>query len=106
MLEFATENLFLSLGITVEGNVVLHSAKEQSAFNKSKSISGWVADPTGINERGWGLTLSPVDMAKIGQLYLDDGMWNGKQIVSTEWINEIIREHSRWKKVNLSHGYL
>lgn len=106
VLDFATENLFSELGITVKGNVALHSAKEQSAFNKSKSISGWVTDPTGINAGGWGLTLSPVDMAKIGQLYLDGGMWNGKQIVSTEWINESTREHSRWKKVNISYGYL
>ncbi|WP_099467446.1 serine hydrolase domain-containing protein [Konateibacter massiliensis] len=104
--DFATENLFSPLGITVEGNVVLHSAKEQSAFNKSKSISGWVVDSTGINAGGWGLTLSPADMAKIGQLYLDGGMWNGKQIVSTGWINESTKEHSRWKKINLPYGYL
>lgn len=104
--DFAIENLFSPLGITVSSNVVLHSAKEQSAFNKSKSISGWVADSIGTNAGGWGLTLSPADMAKIGQLYLDGGMWNGKQIVSTKWINESTREHSRWKKVNLSYGYL
>ena len=72
--DFARENLFLPLGITVESNVYFHSAKEQRAFNRSSSISGWVADPTGINAGGWGLTLSPVDMAKIGQLYLDGGM--------------------------------
>lgn len=104
--DFAKENLFSPLGIIVEDNVVLHSAKEQSAFNKSKSISGWVADPTGINAGGWGLTLSPVDMAKIGQLYLDGGMWNGNQIVSVGWINESTKEHSRWEKINLSYGYL
>lgn len=104
--DFAAENLFSPLGITVEGNVALHNAKEQNAFNKSTSISGWVADPTGINAGGWGLTLSPADMAKIGQLYLDSGMWNGKQIVSSGWINESTKEHSRWEKLNLPYGYL
>ncbi len=104
--DFATENLFSPLEITVKSNVVLHSAKEQSAFNKSTSISGWVTDPTGINAGGWGLTLSPADMAKIGQLYLDGGMWNGKQIVSAGWINESTKEHSRWEKLNLPYGYL
>lgn len=104
--DFATENFFSPLEITVKSNVILHSAKEQSAFNKSKSISGWVADSTGINAGGWGLTLSPVDMAKIGQLYLDGGMWKGKQIVSTGWINESTKEHSRWEKINLPYGYL
>jgi CubicO group peptidase (beta-lactamase class C family) len=104
--DFATEQLFSPLEITVKGNVVLHSAKEQSAFNKSISISGWVTDPTGINAGGWGLTLSPADMAKIGQLYLDGGIWNGKQIVSSEWIDESTKEHSRWEKLNLPYGFL
>ena len=104
--DFATENLFLPLGITVESNVIFRSKEEQLAFNKSKNISGWVADQAGINTGGWGLTLSPTDMAKIGRLYLDGGMWNGKQIVSTGWINESTKEHSRWEKINLSYGYL
>ncbi|MNI44515.1 hypothetical protein D3C76_1602400 [compost metagenome] len=45
-------------------------------------------------------------MAKIGQLCLDGGMWNGTQIVSTTWIDESTKEHSRWEKLNLSYGYL
>jgi len=104
--DFATENLFSPLGITVESNVVLHSAKEQSAFNQSKSISGWVIDSAGINAGGWGLTLAPLDMAKIGQLCLDAGMWNDKQIVLASWIEESTKEHSRWQKINLPYGYL
>lgn len=104
--DFATENLFSPLGITVESNVVFHSKEEQLAFNKAKNISGWVADSTGVNAGGWGLTLSPADMVKIGQLCLDGGMWDGKQIVSTQWINESTKEHSRWRKLNLPYGYL
>ncbi|AEV30172.1 penicillin-binding protein, beta-lactamase class C [Sphaerochaeta pleomorpha str. Grapes] len=104
--DFATENVFSPLGITVKSNVTFHSKEEQFAFNKAKDISGWVADSTGVNTGGWGLTLSAMDMAKIGQLYLDGGMWNGKQIVSVKWINESIKEHSRWEKLNLSYGYL
>ncbi len=104
--DFATENLFSPLGITVESNVIFHNKEEQLAFNKAKNISGWVSDPTGINAAGWGLTLSPADMAKIGQLYLDGGRWNEKQIVSAGWIKESTKEHSRWEKMNLPYGYL
>ena len=104
--DFATEHLFLPLGITVEGVVVFHSKEEQLAFNKAKDISGWVADSAGMNTAGWGLTLSAMDMAKIGQLYLDRGMWEGKQIVSAKWVDESTREHSRWEKLNLPYGYL
>ncbi|MDO4274486.1 MAG: serine hydrolase [Eubacteriales bacterium] len=104
--DFAAENLFTPLGITVEKNIVLHSAKEQSAFNKSTDISGWVTDLTGLNSGGWGLTLSPCDMAKLGQLYVNDGVWNNTQIISSKWINESITEHSRWEENDLPYGYL
>lgn len=106
VLDFATKNLFSPLGITVETNVVFHSKEEQLAFNKAKNISGWVADPNGVNTGGWGLTLSSRDMAKIGQLYLDNGIWDGKQIVSKRWIDESTKEHSIWEKLNLPYGYL
>ena len=104
--DFATENLFSPLKITVERNVIFHTKEEQLAFNKAINISGWVADSVGINKGGWGLTLSPADMAKIGQLYLNGGVWCEKQIVSAKWIEDSTKEHSRWEKLNLSYGYL
>ena len=52
------------------------------------------------------IAISPVDMAKIGQLYLNKDIWNGKQIVSEKWAEESTGEHSRWKKHDLSYGYL
>jgi len=104
--DFATENLFSPLGITVEGNVIFNSKEEQLAFNKAKDISGWVTNASGVNSAGWGLTLSAMDMAKIGQLFLDGGMRGGKQIVSARWLDESTEIHSRWEKLNLSYGYL
>lgn len=104
--DFAQENLFKPLGITAERSIVFHSKEEQLAFNKATDISGWVSDPSGTNTGGWGLTLSAADMAKLGQLYLNGGLWNGKPIVSAEWINESTKEHSRWAKMNLAYGYL
>ena len=100
------ENLFTPLGITVESKVTFNSKEEQLAFNEATNISGWVVDRAGVNTAGWGLTLSPRDMVKIGQLYLDGGIYDGKQIVSTKWIEESTKEHSRWEKLNLSYGYL
>lgn len=106
VLDFATENLFEPLGIKVESNLLFESKEEQLAFNQSTDMSGWVTDPMGIHAAGWGLTLTPMDMAKIGQLYLNGGMWEGKRIVSSKWVEDSTREHSRWKKENLSYGYL
>jgi hypothetical protein len=46
----------------------------------------WEADPQGFND-GWGdLYLHPPDMAKIGYLWLNGGVWDGKQIVSRKWV--------------------
>jgi len=104
--DFAQENLFKPLGITAERSIVFHSKEEQLAFNKATDISGWVSDSSGTNTGGWGLTLSAADMAKLGQLYLNGGLWNGKPIVSAEWINESTKEHSRFEKMNLAYGYL
>lgn len=106
VINFAQENLFAPLGIVVEKNIIFHSKEEQLAFNQATDISGWAADPVGVNTAGWGLTLSPVDMAKIGQLYLNHGMWNGRRIVSEKWVDESTKEHSRWKTHDLSYGYL
>ncbi len=107
ILDFATKNLFSPLGINVTHNLVLRSKEEHFAVMNDKNTSGWVVDPQGINTASWGLFLTPADMTKIGQLYLNDGTWGGNQIIPTAWINESTREHSRcvqWG--NLAYGYL
>lgn len=106
VLEFAKENLFEPLDINIEKNITFDSKEEQMKFYKSTDMNGWVADPQGVNTAGWGLTISPVDMAKIGQLFLNKGKWNDKQIVSERWVRESTTEHSRWKKPDLPYGYL
>lgn len=104
--DFASENLFYPLGITVARSLTFDTKEEQMAFNTSTDISGWASDSAGTNTGGWGLSLSPADMAKIGQLYLNGGVWKGKQIISKGWIEESTKEHSRWKKCDLPYGYL
>ncbi len=104
VLDYATEHLFSPLGIQVAGNVVFHSKEEQLAWYKEKNVSGWVADLQGVNTAGWGLALTPMDMARIGQLYLDGGIWMNQPIIPASWIWESTKEHSRGGK--LSYGYL
>jgi CubicO group peptidase (beta-lactamase class C family) len=48
----------------------------------------WEVDPHGINTGGWGLRLKTEDMAKFGQLFLQKGKWNGKQLLPASWIEE------------------
>jgi CubicO group peptidase (beta-lactamase class C family) len=48
----------------------------------------WEVDPHEINTGGWGLRLKTEDMAKFGQLFLQKGKWNGKQVLPASWIDE------------------
>jgi CubicO group peptidase (beta-lactamase class C family) len=46
----------------------------------------WDASPQGISCGGWGLKIRTEDIAKFGQLYLQRGKWNGKQLVPAAWV--------------------
>ena len=51
----------------------------------------WPADPQGVTD-GWGeLHLYPRDMAKIGYLWLNRGMWDGRRVMSGDWVDESTR---------------
>lgn len=47
----------------------------------------WEKCPLGIEKGGWGLYIRPEDLAKIGQFVLQDGVWNGRRLLSEDWIH-------------------
>jgi CubicO group peptidase (beta-lactamase class C family) len=49
----------------------------------------WRRDPQGISTGGYGLALHPRDMAKLGYLYLHNGAWEGKSLLSPGWIEKV-----------------
>ena len=102
--DFAAERLFTPLGIKKPRNIVLHNKEEHFAFLKECHPTGWVIDPKGVNTAGWGLCLSPRDMVKIGELYRNGGVYDGKRLLSSAWIEESTREQSRWGE--MPYGYL
>lgn len=53
----------------------------------------WESCPRGINTGGFGLSIKTEDVAKFGQLYLQKGIWNDKQIISSSWIEEATTSH-------------
>jgi len=80
---FAQKELFAPLGI--------------SSFS-------WDTDSKGIPIGGWGLQITPRDMAKLGYLYLHNGTWDGQQIVSAEWVRAATQKHVGTDS-QLGYGY-
>jgi hypothetical protein len=79
-LDFAKKELFEPLGIT--------SAK-------------WgVVDAQGVTDGEAGLSLAPHDMARFGYLYLHNGMWEGKQIIPSSWV-----DRARTGKIDATSGF-
>ena len=83
-LEFARRELFLPLGI---------------------DDAIWPSDPQGVSF-GWGdLHLQPRDMAKIGYLWLNRGRWEGRQILSADWVPAATHPHSHPNIGSGEYGY-
>lgn len=83
-LAFANEHLFGPLGII---------------------DAEWASNPQGISI-GWSdLYLTPHDMAKIGYLYLNEGLWDGEQMVSADWVEASTHEHISAGTLEDGYGY-
>lgn len=65
----------------------------------------WETCPKGIIKGGWGLFLCAEDMAKLGQLYLQKGKWNGQQLVSEYWIEISTTRHLKTQNDTYGYGY-
>ncbi|AXR17602.1 6-aminohexanoate hydrolase [Bacillus thuringiensis] len=96
--EFANKYLFQPLDMREIPNYNMKAFGFDDLFGKD--VKGWVHDPNGISTGGWGLTLTVRDMAKFAQMYLNEGIHNGKQILSKSWIIESIAMNSN------QYGYL
>lgn len=48
----------------------------------------WEVSPQGLNTAGYGLRIRTEDIAKLGQLYLQKGRWNGESLLTESWVNE------------------
>jgi CubicO group peptidase (beta-lactamase class C family) len=84
LLQFATKNLFKPLGFT----------NFKWNFKPDKSQA----------EDYCQVYLTPREMSKFGLLYLNNGIWNGKQIISTDFINQSFEKHSVIQGTD--YGYL
>src|SRR5262249_44440355 len=53
----------------------------------------WEESPQGINMGGFGYNIRTEDIACFGQMYLQEGIWNGKRILSESWVDQASTSH-------------
>lgn len=90
----------------VSGMSALEFAKKHLFKPLNIQQVGWHSDPQRLTNYGWGsLKIRPQDLAKLGYLYLNNGNWNGQQIVSKKWVRQATKTHHQFNETN-GYGYL
>ena len=108
--DYANEYLFAPLGIPMHKNYLAETAEEHKQFTIGKlpKENIWFCDTNGLGTPGYGLCMSSEDMAKIGLLCLNKGVYHDKRIVSSKWIEKMTRsrtvESDRFR--GMEYGYL
>lgn len=85
--EYANQRLFAPLGIA------------------PVSEEDWFSDPQGNSMGGYGLRITPSDLAKLALLMLNNGQWEGEQIIPADWVAASTAQHSD-KGNGSGYGYL
>ncbi len=100
---------YCTAGVVVLGDVIntitgsLADYAEAELFSKlGISNYHWQMTPADIPMTGGGLGMRSRDLLKIGQLYLNDGEWNGEKIISSEWVKKSTTPHAR---IEFGPGY-
>lgn len=110
LLDFANDFLFEPLGIPKHLNHGASTKEDQFDFlmNKNPRRHEWYTDPKNTVTAGWGVTLSATDMAKLGQMCLEGGVFRGKRIINEKWIEEMTTSYQNpgERFGNMSYGYL
>jgi CubicO group peptidase (beta-lactamase class C family) len=107
--------VYCTIGINLLGGIVSSAAKMPLA----DFFAAYVARPLDIRDyhlnlmpngdayAGGGLYLRPRDALKLGQLYLNGGVWNGRRVVDASWVALSTQQHSAFpaSAYASSHGY-
>lgn len=99
--DFAKEHLFNPIGIELMEDVP--ELEYRLSSYSWKRFLAWDRDPEGYSIGSLGLSLKAEDLLKLGSLILGGGLWNGKRVVSREYIEDMIKPHV--KAGLLHYGY-
>ena len=109
-IDFANRNLFEPLGLPKRISHGDSSKEDQFDFlmNKNPRTYEWYSDPQNTVTAGWGLCMSAREMAVVGELVLNNGMYNGNRVISAEYIGDMLRPHLKLGERfgYMNYGYL
>ena len=109
-IDLANRKLFEPLGLPKRIPHGDSSKEDQFDFfmNKNPRQYEWYTDPQGCVTAGWGLCMSARDMAVVGELVLNNGMYNSRRIISEEYMNDMLSPHLKLGERfgSMNYGYL
>jgi CubicO group peptidase (beta-lactamase class C family) len=105
VLDYARARLFDPLGITSRPAPDLLFTVEENALVYEQADFAWPHDPQGVSTGFSFLKLTANDMAAFGRLYLDDGRWNGQQVVPMAWVDAATTEQVQVDNATEGYGY-
>jgi len=102
--EFANEHLFKPIGIQFQplAQSIIYNDWDEYIPPLYQS---WRRDPNGIETASFSLYLTARDMAKFGFLYINQGQWDGRSILSKSWVNESTKDQVTNIYGRYSYGY-
>lgn len=89
----------------VSGDTTLAFAQKYLFEPMGIELNFWPNSPENVNYGGGGLKLSPLDMAKFGYLYLNNGSWKGEQLIPKDYISQSLFSHHRFSTDSNGYGY-
>ncbi len=109
-IDFANKFLFTPLGLAERISHGDSSKEDQFDFfmNKNPRKPEWYVDPQGTVTAGWGICMSAGEMARIGAMVLNGGTYDGKRILSEEYLNDMLAPHLKLgeRMGYMNYGYL
>ena len=106
-LAYARSRLFEPLGIDTHPALTVPPSDKLAESFAAYDRAGfaWPVDPQGVSTGWWGIKFRPRDMLKLGQVFLANGSWEGKQVVPADWIGEATTQQVPAEVLGDGYGY-